>query len=176
MKIGARQRWLVLVGLLTAALTAAAWVRDSGSPEAEAVVEAPARGERPVRATTAPTPTDRVALEKLRKHALDANQADPFAPRSWSKPVPRRAVAAVETVPAPPPLPTAPPLPFVYLGRISGDEANAVFLAQGERNLVVRLGDEIDSTYRLERLGEGSLTLTHLPTGIRQTLAIGEAQ
>jgi hypothetical protein len=175
MKIGSRQRWLVLIGLLTATLTAAAWVRDSGSPEFEAVVEAPVRGERPARVAAAPTPTDRVALEKLRKHAFDANQADPFAPRSWAKPAPRRAVAAVEAPAAPPP-PTAPPLPFVYLGKISGDEANAVFLAQGERNLVVRVGDEIDSTYRLERLGEGSLTLTHLPTGIQQTLAIGEAQ
>lgn len=175
MKIGARQRWIVLVGLLTVALTAAAWVRDSGSPQAEAVVEAPARGERPARAAAAPPPADRVALDKLHKHALDASQADPFAPRSWSKPVPRRAVAAVETVIVPPP-PTAPPLPFVYLGSISGDEADAVFLAEGERSFVVRKGDEIDSTYRLEGFGNGGLTLTHLPTGIRQTLAIGEVQ
>lgn len=173
MKFGARQRWIVLIVLLTLALTAAAWVRDSGKQPEGDVVEAPARNARVMRAP-ATSSVERVALEKLRNHGLDDNNGDPFAPRSWQKPEPRRAPGAAD--PGPPPPPTAPPLPFVYLGRLASEEDNAVFLALGERNLVVHEGDIVDSTYRVDQLAETQVTLTHLPTGIRQILVMGEAQ
>jgi hypothetical protein len=175
MKIDARQRWFALIGLLTLALTAAAWVRDADKTSTAEVVEAPMRAVRPALAGQAAKPaTERVTLEKLRAHGLEANAADPFAPRSWRKAVPRSAPANAVAVVAPPP--TAPPLPFVYMGKLLSEETTAVFLIHGERNLIVREGDVIDSTYRVERLADAGLTLTHLPTGIRQILAIGEPQ
>ncbi len=177
MKIAARQRWVVLIALLTLALTAAAWVRDADKSSAAEVVEAPARAARPTRATpAAQPPVERVTLEKLRGHGLNANAADPFAPRNWRKAVPRSTASNAVVVVAPPPPPTAPPLPFVYMGKLLSEETTAVFLIQGERNLIVREGDVIDATYRVERLAEAGLTLTHLPTGIQQTLTIGEPQ
>src|SRR5260221_609237 len=53
MKLGARQRWLVLIALLTLALTAAAWVRDGDKSTNGDVVEAPARTTRAVAAAPA---------------------------------------------------------------------------------------------------------------------------
>ena len=61
------------------------------------------------------------------------------------------------------------------MGKLISDEANAVFLTQGERNLVVREGDVIDSLYRVERFADTQILLTHLPTGIQQTLVTGNA-
>lgn len=175
MKFGPRQRWIALIALLTLALTAAAWVRDSEKTAVAEVVEAPARGPRPARAAPVRASAERVELEKLRGHGLGANNADPFAARSWRKPPPTPAAGA-PAVPAPPPPPTAPPLPFVYMGKLVSEEANAVFLAQGERSLVVHEGDVIDSMYRIDKLADTRVTLTHLPTGIQQTLVIGEVQ
>jgi hypothetical protein len=175
MKMGARQRWIALIFLLMLALTAAAWVRDSDKESAAAVVEAPARSAsaQPA-AQPAKAAGERVALEKLRAHALDANNADPFAARSWRKAVLKRAPGP-EAVVAPP-APTAPPLPYTYMGKLISEEDNAVFLTQGERSLVVHEGDVIDSMYRVDRFADSAVTLTHLPTGIQQTLVIGEAQ
>lgn len=176
MKMGARQRWIALISLLMLALTAAAWVRESEKDSVAEVVEAPVRTARPPRATPPAAPAaERVALEKLRGHGLDPNNADPFAARSWRKPSPR-PVAGTEALAPPPPPPTAPPLPFVYMGKLVSDEGNAVFLIQGERNLVVHEGDVIDSLYRIDKFAETRVTLTHLPTGIQQTLVIGEVQ
>lgn len=176
MKMGARQRWIALIFLLMLALTAAAWVRETEKESVAEVVEAPARTARPQRSAQPARPApERVALEKLRGHAFDANNTDPFAARSWRKPpapVIPAAGAAVAATPPPPP-PSAPPLPFTYLGRLLSEEANAVFLTQGERNLVIHEGDVIDSLYRVDRFADTQILLTHLPTGIQQTLVTG---
>jgi hypothetical protein len=52
----------------------------------------------------------------------------------------------------------------------------AVFLVQGERNLIVREGDTIDSLYKVERIAEGGITLLFLPLNQRQTIIIGAPQ
>jgi hypothetical protein len=175
MRIEARQRWLVLVVLLTLTLTAAAWVRDAHDPVADdAVVQAPERREQTARLPATP-PVERVALEKLRGTGLDPGSGNAFAPRSWQAPAAsKRAVVATEPAPPPPP-PSVPPLPFTYLGRLASDEENAVFLTLGERNLIVHQGDVVDSTYRIDALADTQVTLTHLPSGIQQSLAIGPA-
>jgi len=183
MKFDARHRWIALAALLTAALTAAAWVRDADRKSGNEIVEPPARARPITKAQRAdPAPADRVHLEKLRGGDPDAKANDAFATRSWRKPAPKPApkapvAAALPAVP-PPPIapapPAAPPLPFAYMGRLLSDEANAVFLTQGERNLVVHEGEIIESTYRVDKVSETRLTFTHLPSGIQQFLAIGE--
>jgi hypothetical protein len=175
MNTSARQRWAVLIALLTAALSAAAWVREGDRTAEAEVVEAPARQASP--ASAAPVrkeqTAERVHLEKLRTHPSTDRTDDAFAPRSWRKPAPKLAAAnAVVVVPPP----TAPPLPFVYMGKLLSDEANAVFLTQGERNLIVHEGDVIDAIYRVGKLSDAGLTFIHLPTGIQQNLPFGEAQ
>ena len=175
MKFGARKRWAVLVVLLTAALSAAAWVREGDKTAEAEVIEAPARPSRtaggpPVQAGHA---AERVHLEKLRARPSAGGTDDAFATRSWRKPAPKLSAAegAVAVV-----APSAPPLPFVYMGKLLSDEARAVFLTNGERNLIVHEGDVIDATYRVDKLADEGLTFVHLPTGIQQHLAFAEAQ
>jgi hypothetical protein len=179
MSLSARQRWLVLGGLLTATLAAAAWVRDSGDA-GQAVVTAQNR-ERPVERAARPAPANesapRLELEQLESRGLGDAAGDPFAvrvPRATPRPRPAPA-PQVATVP-PPPARSAPPLPFVYMGKLLSTEDISVFLIHGDRNLIVREGDTIDSVYRVERIAERALTLTYLPLNQRQTLTFGASQ
>jgi hypothetical protein len=176
MKFGTRQRWAVLIALLMAALSAAAWVREGDRSADAEVVEGPMRQARPASATPVrkEQTVERVHLEKLRMHSSADRTGDAFAPRNWRKPAPKQAVAANAIVIAPPP--SAPPLPFVYMGKLFSEDARAVFLTQGERNLIVHEGDVIDAIYRVDKLSDAGLALIHLPTGIQQNLPIGEPQ
>jgi hypothetical protein len=183
MKLDTRQRWTLLAGLLAATLAAAAWIGDrtSSAPDLVAAAEADSRPAAP-RAGRAQREGDapRLHLEKLQSRELGDATRDPFAvrrPRA-DKPAAARAVTPAEpAVAAPPPPPPSPPaLPFTYLGKLVEGEDIAVFLTQGERNLVVRQGDTIDATYRVERIAESAITLTYLPLDQRQTIVIGERQ
>lgn len=176
MKFGTRQRWAVLIALLMAALSAAAWVREGDRSADAEVVDAPARQARPANATPARKELtgERVHLEKMRMHPSAERTDDAFAPRNWRKPAPK--APAVANTPIVAPLPSAPPLPFVYMGKLLSEDARAVFLTQGERNLIVHEGDVIDAIYRVDKLSDAGLTFIHLPSGIQQNLPIGEPQ
>ena len=185
MKMGTRQRGVLLAALLTATLSAAAWVREGDKAEDVDVVTprkhenvgAPARQAQVAKApVNKDTEAPHVHLEKLRTTKATAQPDDAFAPRSWAPPAAK--AAAREAAVAPPPPPTAPPLPFAYMGRLLSDNQQKVFLTAGERNLIVREGDTVDAIYRVEKLSEAGVTFLHLPTGIRQELPIsaGESQ
>jgi hypothetical protein len=176
MKFGARQRWAVLITMLTAALSAAAWVRDGDKAADAQVVEAPVRQARAASGTPMRTEQveERVHLEKLHVRATAQRADDAFAPRSWRKTATKAQAAANAAVIAQPP--SAPPLPFVYMGKLLSEDAHAVFLTLGERNLIVHEGDVIDAIYRVDKLSDAGLTFIHLPSGIQQNLPIGEPQ
>ena len=65
-------------------------------------------------------------------------------------------------------------MPFAYLGKLVEDATTTVFLARQDRNYIVRAGDTIDGTYRVERIGDDALVVTYLPLKIQQTLPFGE--
>ena len=71
-----------------------------------------------------------------------------------------------------PPAPTAPQLPFSFLGQYQEDDRLVILLMRGERMLLVRPGDVIDGTYRVEGIEGRFLGLLYLPLGIRQTLDV----
>jgi hypothetical protein len=118
-------------------------------------------------------------LEKLQRAPQQEPESDPFGTRDFRPPPPpkpKNAAGALPTValpPPPPPPPQAPPLPFVYMGRLSEDESTTVFLTAGDRNLVVKPGDVIDNTYKVEQVTDAAVVLTYMPMNQRQTLAIG---
>lgn len=90
---------------------------------------------------------------------------------------PPPAVMVVEAPPPPPPPPpTAPALPFSVVGGISGQQIAegrpVAFLRQRDDVLVVRPGDEIDKTYRVETITLERIELTYLPLQQRQILSI----
>jgi hypothetical protein len=188
---------MILLVLLSLALSAAALVGDDDKKRIE-VVDAPAARKEPTTKAQRDIPV--IHLKKLLSHSAEAGAQDLFPPHSWHRPAPKTpepapqvAVAAppiqkpvvvtpppapppVQTVaaaPPPPPPPTAPPLPFVYLGKLESEEVSAVFLAKGDRNVIARQGDVIDAIYRVDTVSDAVLTFTHLPTGIQQNLPIG---
>lgn len=104
-------------------------------------------------------------LDKL-THRLTADpDKDAFVSRSWVVPPP----------PPPPVVPSAPPLPFMYIGKMQeGSEGPVtVYLMQGEQAYNVRVGDIIDKTYRVESINSTQMVLMYLPMSTQQTLAFG---
>lgn len=107
-----------------------------------------------------------------------ADETDgPFAARWWvaapMPPTPAKAPPAEVGPPVPPP---APPLPFKVLGRYEEDGQDVIFLQHNEFNLVVRSGDVIATTYKVESIKGAQMTLRYLPTNQAQTLDIGLTQ
>lgn len=102
---------------------------------------------------------------------------DLFPRQQWTKPqalatVTEQPVVAAPVVAA---AATAPALPFQFVGRIGDREDLQIFLQSGEKLYVVRQGDVIDQTYRLDRVSANELDLVYLPLHQSQTLSVGSA-
>ena len=181
MKLDARERWLVLAGLLSATLAVGAWLGEerAGPPRPVLLAASTAdsrAGAKPGPAEGAGNEAAPVNLEKLRSRALGSASRDPFAAPAPRVPKSRRTAPGAAAALAAAPPPSAPLLPFTYMGKLLTGGDLAVFLVQGERNLVVHEGDTIDALYRVEHIAEGAITLVYLPLDQRQTLIIGEPQ
>jgi hypothetical protein len=179
MRIPPKVRVGLLIAGLAATLGLVRWAEnlsDAGDAAARGVDAKPrARSER----QPSPPQTGALDLEKLQRGPQQEPESDPFGTRDFRPPPPpkpKNAAGALPTValpPPPPPPPQAPPLPFVYMGRLSEDESTTVFLTAGDRNLVVKPGDVIDNTYKVEQVTDSAVVLTYIPMNQRQTLAIG---
>ena len=115
-------------------------------------------------------------LRKLQRPRSAGPTGEIFGARDFrpEPPLPKRAIAQPGSAALqPPPPPSAPPLPFAYMGKLDESGATIVFLAMGDRNLVVKPGDIIDNMYRLDQVSDNAVMLTHLPTGMQQSLPIG---
>jgi hypothetical protein len=109
-------------------------------------------------------------LEKLQRNAAAPTGADPFAPRSFAPAV--RQAARAASAPAEP---TAPPLPFAYLGRLTQDGKTEVYVLRGDELISVAAGQKIDEQYRVEALSESSIVFTYLPLKTRQSIELVQA-
>lgn len=176
--------WLVL-GL--AGTLVAVWF----APEGDAEV-APARERTPSSASetgTGSASTARAAADKSGTADLDVLGIRPrggdetgdrlgtlFSAAPWAAPKPSVPVADKPVVETPPEPPRAPPLPFKELGRYEEAGQTVVFLQYGEQNLVVRSGETIAGSYKVEGIGGTSMTLRYLPLNQVQTLELSGAQ
>jgi hypothetical protein len=148
---------------------------SSAAPQATSPSAPQANSRSASQATGQPGPA--LDLQKLqRAPALDPD-GDPFGPRSF-RPAPPKVKAptmqaVLEAPPLPSPPPQAPPLPFIFMGRLSEARDTTVFLTMGDRNLIVKPGDTIDNTYKVEEVSDTAVVLTYLPMNLRQTLPIG---
>jgi hypothetical protein len=100
---------------------------------------------------------------------------DLFGARTWST-APQAAPGVREPAVAPPTQAPAVPaipavLPFTYMGRLASGDERVLFVAWGERNLVLREGDVVDAAYRLDRIDEIEATFTQLQSGARLQLS-----
>lgn len=71
--------------------------------------------------------------------------------------------------------PQAPALPFKYVGRYVGDGQAQLLLQNQGQDIVVKVGDTIGQTYKLEAMSASTLTFTFIPLNEKQTLDIGSA-
>jgi hypothetical protein len=166
MALPPRARWWFLGIALVLSLLAARLVgREGEGPLPPAA--------RPAEASSAEVPA--LDLDRLAARKRGEPAGDPFRAQSW------QSLAEAEArrnapPPPPPPRPQAPPLPFTYMGKLIDDGRIVVFLTQGDRNHIVRQGDTIDGTWRVDAVTEQHLSLTYLPLKQKQELAFGGAQ
>ena len=168
MAIPARQRWIFYALALALTLIAMRLAGGEDRSDLRPSVAAAQRADRPARETSPDVghvdTLPAVRLELLGERAATPPAQDLFQSRSWEPPAPVIA-------PAPPPRPEAPPLPFTYLGKLVEDARTTLFLAREDRNYVVRTGDTIEGTYRIEEIRDEAAVLVYLPLKSKQTLA-----
>lgn len=121
--------------------------------------------------STPGAPTPPAVTRPRQLHPVDL-----FASKSWK---PAAVLASVteqaQPVVAPVVVPVAPALPFQFVGRLDDRDDQQVFLQSGEKLYVVRRGDVIDDTYRIEQISATELSLVYLPLHLSQTLSVGSA-
>jgi hypothetical protein len=163
------RRWALWIILLPIA-AGLAFSRSDEAIDPAAVVEAVARpAEIPVpdRRRSSPEEArarDEVMIAVIHERRPASDVKDFFAPHDWT----RSSSSA-----APPPAPTAPPLPYQVLGKKLEDGAWQVFLTRDDNVHIVKPGDLLDEQYRIEKIEPPALVMTYLPLNERQTLAIG---
>lgn len=159
-----RTRWILYGAVLALALIGIRVVDLPDGPPAPARTEGRGIGDR-----SAAAPVPELELDRLAQRAQRETEGNLFNALATEEA--RRSLQP----PQPPPPPQAPPLPFTYLGKLIEADRTSVFLTNGNRNWVVRSGDTIDGAYRVEVIGDRTITLTYLALDIRQELGIGGA-
>ena len=170
-----RRRLLWVLTISTAGLAAAAGYdasverEERGAPGGAGFKSAPAR---PAVAERPSGQRSLLELERLQTARAQPPGAELFAVKSWFVPPPPPAPPAPPQA-APAPLkPSAPPLPFVYMGRMTEEDRVSVFLVRDERAYIMAEGDVIEGTYKLEKIEPRQVTLRYLPLDMAQTLAL----
>lgn len=162
-----KMRWTVLGLALAVTLIAIAYPVEV---PIEQVEEGPIR--IPVKADLKPTETIR-AGSSPDWVALDD---DPFAAQTWAPPVAPPTITApiartVEPidVSAPPPPPS---LPFQFIGQMDTGAEHIVYLGRGDQIQMAKVGETLDSTYKLVNVSKSQLDFEIVATGQRQSLPI----
>lgn len=161
-------RWLILGTALLATVVASVWPRgeEKTAPEVVAPVtrrdDAPARGQQPSSQLELPALGDR--LERPR---TPAKIQDLFGIKDWNPPPP-----PVREKPLPPAAPTAPPFPYAIAGSVVDANGLMIVFNRQKQDFVLRIGDVLEQTYRVEAIDPQSVTVTYLPLGLTQVVSI----
>ncbi|MTV40559.1 hypothetical protein [Duganella radicis] len=165
-------RRLILYGLLCGTLIFSYSVfRAEGSAATEVVApnaKRPAIREQVVAADD----SSGISLERMARTYVAANDANPFAMKSWATAAP----AVAKPVPATTldSAPVAPPLPYSFAGKLDLDGGVSVmYLVKGEQSFAVSKGEIFDNNYRLEGMQDGNLVIVYLPLNSKQLLPVG---
>ncbi|MCX5509867.1 MULTISPECIES: hypothetical protein [Pseudomonas] len=130
----------------------------------------------PVAEKTRPHPTPTNVAASLPRDEAKSLSRDLFPSQQWTPPQALATVTEQPVVTTPEPAAAAAPtLPFRFIGRMGERDDLQIFLQSGEKLYVVRQGDVIDDTYRLDRVSATELSLVYLPLHQPQTLSVGSA-
>jgi hypothetical protein len=175
------------LGVALVAVLVAAWFAPE--PQDEEGVVLNVRPTRPAASpvagnltagTSSPTrnalPTAPVEVLQIRaRQARDEDEISLFAAADWQQREQAATASSnaepLEEAPAPPP--AAPPLPFRVMGRYVEDGQTQVFLQQADRNWIVREGDILAESYKVESIKANAIHLRYLPLDEVQILETG---
>ena len=164
--------WVAFFGVAAALAWLPEYFKQADDSDlAVATVATPAKGKTPGTSTAASSAAALAPIKDL------SPAGDLFAARSW-KAAPALGTVTEQPVVVTPvvQVPTAPPLPFQFVGRLHDRSDLQVFLQSGEKIYVVRKGDVIDETWRIERISDKELSLVYLPLRLAQTLPVGSTE
>ena len=160
--------------LITVALTLWAFLQEE-SPEGVVVELAKSRSNRQTSNTNKPSKQEvainmqdgAIAWQRLKRKPLENPVENPFKVHSWLVVPPIKKVK-----PAPPPIPTAPPAPFTYMGKYEETPATTQFFLMANGKLYsATQGKNINTQWRLDAEDANSLRLTYLPLNLPQVLS-----
>lgn len=168
--LGARGRRAAYAVALAATLLAVRWAGGQDETLARPAREMSEERAAPRAAPREALPPLDIAL--LGARASGASVRDLFPAVNWERKArEEEARRNPPSKPAPPRPPQAPPVPFTYLGKLVEDGKATVFLVQGERNLIVREGETLAGGWRVDAIGEQSMTLTYVSLDQQRTLS-----
>ena len=162
-----KKRWTILGLALAATVAASLWLDNPDQEQAPDVVKPLERHHsQTTDQTGAMSKQELPKLADIRKTEDGGPSQDLFQTQSWYVPPPPLKKG-------PPPPPSAPPLPYSYMGKMQEDGKWTVFLSAHNKNYIVKEGDTIDGTYRVEQIAPPLLTLTYTPLNMKQIMQIG---
>jgi len=107
-----------------------------------------------------------LSANQFKREPMKQPVLDLFKVHSWYVPPPVKKVA-----PAPPPVPVAPPVPFIYNGKLeSTEKGTLIFLVANNVLYTVKKGDNVTPQWRLDAENGGILRFTYIPLNLPQTL------
>ena len=165
-------RWFILGGALLATLAAAVWPAGNRSEAPEVVAPVPRTPERTARRASAGHEIQLPALEAPgRQHTVSGLQ-DLFGATDWSRPatLPLKRALPPDTASASGPM--VPPFPYTIAGIIEDPSGPMVVFTKQNQNYVVRVGEVLEQTYRVESVGAESAMVTYLPLRIAQAIPL----
>ncbi|HET7792716.1 MAG TPA: hypothetical protein VFL64_04960 [Rhizobacter sp.] len=184
--LGSNKRMALMLPVLALAAYLAVFADKTPQGGAKAAVPASRPG---VTAATAPAPASVGApknkpaavlerIETLVPRKQLVNPADPsadlFASPSWSAAPPPAPVA-----PSAPPVPQAAqiaPPNYRVLGKKLESEVWEVYLGRDDTSFIVRAGDTLEGTWRIDKVEPPSVSMTHVPSGSVHSLPIGDSR
>lgn len=162
-----KRRPVILLVALVATLAATWW---ASRLEDEGATQGPAqRAVRSLPAGAGGQPVPPQGKLTLARETWPAPAADIMRPYSFRPELPHVSTpAAAPSVDVEGP----PPLPFRFLGTLEEKGLQSVVLMEGPTVYVLRVGQDVDQRYRVERITPTQILFTYMPLRQRQSLEI----
>jgi hypothetical protein len=164
--------WTALAATVAAAVFAPKEM--SGSNTVAVVADSGKRSHGPL--FEEPVKTDPDTVLELKPRDTGNTPIGSFSSTIWPAPRPVSVHREVPPPAAPPPAPTAPPLPFRVVGRYIAKGQPTVFMQYNDRTVLATHGMVIDDQYRVDSISETEIALIYLPLNERQTLTLASGK
>lgn len=112
-------------------------------------------------------PDENIPWIEIVRAPIAAPENNPFSDNAWRPPPPP------PPKPEAPPAPMAPPFPYSYAGRMGSEEKPLLLFVSNDKSVSARVGELIDSAWRVEAVDETSISLRYLPLDQTQSISLG---